>query len=145
VIWGKFLATFLLICVALLLTLPYYITVWSLGPIDHGAVWSGYLGLLLMSGAYISIGILTSCLTNNQIVAFLLALFTGLFLHLIFGFLSSYMSGTLALAVNYISLSGHFESISRGVIDSKDIIYFLSIIILGTLFSEAILVKRSAS
>jgi ABC-2 type transport system permease protein len=145
VIWGKFLATFLLICAALLLTLPYYITVWSLGPIDHGAVWSGYLGLLLMSGAYISIGILASCLTNNQIVAFLLALFTGLFFHLIFGFISSYMSGTLALAVNYISLSGHFESISRGVIDSKDIIYFLSIIFLGTMFSEAILVKRSAS
>jgi len=145
VIWGKFLATFLLICVALLLTLPYYFTVWSLGPVDHGAVWSGYLGLLLMSGAYISIGILASCLTNNQIVAFLLALFTGLFFHLIFGFISSYMSGTLALAVNYISLSGHFESISRGVIDSKDIIYFLSIIFLGTMFSEAILVKRSAS
>ncbi len=145
VIWGKFLATFLLICVALLLTLPYYFTVWSLGPVDHGAVWSGYLGLLLMSGAYISIGILASCLTNNQIVAFLLALFTGLFLHLIFGFLSSYMSGTLALAVNYFSLSGHFESISRGVIDSKDIIYFLSIIFLGTVFAEAILVKRSAS
>jgi len=145
VIWGKFLATFLLICAALLLTLPYYITVCSLGPIHHGAVWSGYLRLLLMSGAYISIGILASCLTNNQIVAFLLALFTGLFFHLIFGFISSYMSGTLALAVNYISLSGHFESISRGVIDSKDIIYFLSIIFLGTMFSEAILVKRSAS
>lgn len=142
---GKFLATFLLICVALLLTLPYYFTVWSLGNIDHGAVWSGYLGLLLMSGAYISIGILASCLTNNQIVAFLLALFTGLFLHIIFGFLSSYMSGTLASVISYLSLSGHFESISRGVIDSKDVIWFLSVIFLGMVTAEAVLVKRSAS
>lgn len=143
--WGKFLATFLLICIALLLTLPYYITVWSLGPIDHGAVWSGYLGLLLMSAAYISIGIFASSITNNQIVAFLLALFIGLFFHIIFGFLASNMSGTIASVFSYLSLSGHFESISRGVIDSKDIIFFLSIIFLGITAAEAVMVKRSVN
>jgi len=143
--WGKFLATFLLICIALLLTLPYYITVWSLGPIDHGAVWSGYLGLLLMSAAYISIGIFASSITNNQIVAFLLALFIGLFFHIIFGFLASNMSGTIASVFSYLSLSGHFESISRGVIDSKDIIFFLSIIFLGIVAAEAVMVKRSVN
>ncbi|MBN2519551.1 MAG: ABC transporter permease, partial [Bacteroidales bacterium] len=63
---GKFLATLILILIALVLTLPYYFTVWSIGPIDHGAVWSGYLGLLLMSAAYISIGIFASSITNNQ-------------------------------------------------------------------------------
>jgi len=145
VLWGKFLANFILIAAALALTLPYYITVWSLGPIDHGAVWSGYLGLLLMSGAYISIGLFASSLANNQIVAFLLALFIGIFFHVLFGFLASNMSGLIASVFSYLSLGSHFESISRGVIDSKDIIYFLSVIFMGIICSEAILVKRSVN
>ncbi|HEY7751303.1 MAG TPA: ABC transporter permease subunit, partial [Ignavibacteriaceae bacterium] len=71
VVLGKFLACLILICIALALTLPYYITVWAIGPIDHGAVWSGYLGMILMSMAYIAIGLFASSITNNQIVAFL--------------------------------------------------------------------------
>jgi ABC-2 type transport system permease protein len=129
----------------LLLTLPYYITVWSLGPVDHGAVWAGYLGLLLMSSAYISIGLFASSLTNNQIVAFLLALFIGIFFHIIFGFLASNMSGVVASVFSYLSLSSHFGSISRGVIDSKDITYFLSIIFMGIIAAEAIVVKRTVN
>jgi len=145
VIWGKFFATLLLIAIALLLTIPYYITVWSLGPVDHGAVWTGYLGLLLMSSAYISIGLFASSLTNNQIVAFLLALFIGIFFHIIFGFLASNMSGLIGAVFSYLSLSTHFESVSRGVIDSKDIIYFLSIIFMGIIAAEAIVVKRTVN
>ncbi len=143
VLWGKFLATLILIAVALALTLPYYLTVWKLGPVDHGAVWSGYLGLLLMSSAYISVGLFASTISTNQIVAFLLALFIGIFFHIIFGFLASNMSGIVAAVFNYLSLSSHFESISRGVIDSKDIIYFLSVIVLGVMGAEAVLVKRT--
>ncbi len=143
IIWGKFLATLLLIIIALALTLPYYITIWNLGPIDHGAVWTGYLGLILMSSAYISIGIFTSSVTNNQIVAFLLALLIGIFFHIIFGVLAGSLSGFLGSIFNYLSLSTHYESISRGVIDSKDIIYFLSIILLGLIGSEAVLAKRN--
>lgn len=142
ILWGKFLAILLLIIIALALTIPYYITVWSLGPIDHGAVWSGYFGLILMSSAYISIGIFTSCLTNNQIIAFLLALLTGIFFHVIFNMLSSNFTGSISSIFNYLSLSTHFESISRGVLDSKDIIYFLSVIFLGLTGSEAVLMKR---
>ena len=145
VLWGKFFATLILIGIALALTIPYYITVWSLGPIDHGAVWTGYLGLLLMSAAYISIGIFASSLTKNQIVAFLLALFTGIFFHLIFGFLASNMSGIPATIFSYLSLSAHYDSITRGVIDTKDIIYFLSIIFMGIISAEAILVKRTVN
>lgn len=144
-LWGKFLATLILIGIALVLTFPYYITVWKLGPIDHGAVWTGYLGLVFMSSAYISIGILASTITNNQIVAFLLALFIGIFFHIIFGFLASNMSGMLGSVFNYLSLSNHFQSISRGVIDSKDIIYFLSIILMGIVSAEAVLVKRTVN
>ncbi|HKJ43557.1 MAG TPA: ABC transporter permease [Sunxiuqinia sp.] len=145
ILWGKFLAVLLLIVVALALTLPYYITVWKLGPIDNGAVWSGYLGLILMSSAYISIGIFSSSITNNQIVAFLLSLLIGIFFHIIFGALAGSMTGTLGSVFNYLSLSTHFESISRGVIDSKDLIYFLSIIFLGLIGSEAILAKRNTN
>ena len=145
VVWGKFFATLLLIAIALLLTFPYYFTVWSLGPVDHGAVWTGYLGLLLMSSAYISIGLFSSSLTNNQIVAFLLALFIGIFFHIIFGFLAGNMSGLIGAIFSYLSLSTHFESVSRGVIDSKDIIFFLSIIFLGIIAAEANMVKRTVN
>ncbi len=143
IIWGKFFATLLLIVIALALTLPYYITIWNIGPIDHGAVWTGYLGLILMSSAYISIGIFTSSVTNNQIVAFLLALMIGIFFHIIFGILAASFSGTIGSIFNYLSLSTHYESIARGVVDSKDIIYFLSIIFLGLIGSEAVLAKRN--
>src|ERR1051325_4026029 len=95
IIFGKFLACLILIGVALLLTLPYYITVWKLGPIDHGAVWTGYIGLLLMSATYISIGLFTSSITNNQIVAFLLAIFIGIFFHIIFDVLANSFAGTI--------------------------------------------------
>ena len=83
IIAGKFLSAFLLICITLALTLPYYFTVASIGKIDHGAVWMGYLGLLFMSASYISIGLFASSITSNQIVAFLSALFIGIFFHLI--------------------------------------------------------------
>ena len=142
IISGKFLSTMILIAIALALTLPYYITVASLGDIDHGAVWLGYLGLILMSGAYISIGLFTSSLTNNQIVAFLLALLIGILFHIIFNVLAGSMSNTLGNVFHYLSMSTHFESISRGVLDSKDLIYFLSIIFLGLVGAEAVLVKR---
>src|ERR1039457_129657 len=67
IIAGKFLAALMLICISLLFTLPYYISVASMGKIDHGAVWMGYLGLLFMSASYISIGLFASSITNNQI------------------------------------------------------------------------------
>ena len=121
---GKFLSALLLIAITLGLTIPYYITVASIGPIDHGAVWTGYLGLLLMSSAYIGIGVFASSQTNNQIVAFLLALLIGIFFHLLFGILSGNFSGFLGHILNYLSLNTHYSSITRGVIDSKDIIYF---------------------
>lgn len=143
VVTGKFFATLLLIAITLALTIPYYITVSKIGPIDHGAVLSGYLGLILMSATYISIGIFASSITNNQIISFLLALLIGLFFHIIFGVLSGNFTGFLGEIFNYLSLSSHFESISRGVIDSKDIIYFLSIIFLGLFLSEANLSKRN--
>ncbi len=142
VVLGKFLSTLLLIIFALILTLPYYITVANLGNIDNGAVWSGYLGLIFLSAAYISIGIFASSISKNQIVGFLVALFIGIFFQIIFSVLANGSSGFFANLFNYLSLSTHFDSISRGVIDSRDLIYFLSIIFLGLSSTEAVLGKR---
>jgi ABC-2 type transport system permease protein len=142
IVAGKFLSTLLLIVIALALTLPYYITIARLGDIDHGAVWLGYLGLILMSASYISIGIFTSSFTNNQIVAFLLALFIGIFFHIIFDVISSSLTSVSGGVFYYLSMSMHFESISRGVLDSKDLVYFCSIIFLGLFGAQMVLVKR---
>jgi ABC-2 type transport system permease protein len=143
VVLGKFTAAILLIGIALALTLPYYITVANLGPIDHGTVWTGYLGLLLMSGVYISIGLFTSSITDNQIVSFLLALFIGIFFHWIFGIIAGSFTGTISQIFSYLSVNTHYESISRGVVDTKDLIYFISVILLGLVSAEAALSKRN--
>ena len=126
-IWGKFLGSLLVIGIALALTIPYIITLSSIGNFDLGANLMGYLGLLLMSAAYIGIGIFTSSISTNQIVAFLSALFVGLFFHIIFGVLANNMSGSLGGIFSFLDLNTHFESIARGVLDTKDIIYFASI------------------
>jgi len=142
VVLGKFLSCLLLVGIALLLTLPYYITVSSLGEMDHGATISGYLALFLMSAVYISIGLFASSLTSNQIVAFLLALLIGIFFHFLFDVMASGASGFVGELLNTLSLSKHFDSLSRGVIDSKDIIYFLSITVMGLILSEYMISKR---
>ena len=133
----------MLVAIALALTLPYYYTVSTVGDMDHGAAISGYIGLLLVSAAYISIGIFASSLTNNQIVAFLMALVIGIFFQFLFGFLASSMTGPLASIIGGLSVTEHFESISRGVIDTKDVIFFLSLTIIGILLSEVIISKRN--
>lgn len=143
VILGKFFACLILIAVALVLTLPYYITIWALGPVDHGAVWCGYLGMILMSMAYIAIGLFASSITNNQIVAFLLALLIGVLFLIIFDVLSGSFTGTIGQLLNFLSMSTHFDSISRGVIDTRDLFYFLSITFFGLMLAETSLSKRN--
>lgn len=135
VILAKFLANLGMIAFALLLTLPYYFTISSLGPVDHGAVWCGYLGLLFLSAFYISIGLFASSITNNQITGFLLSLFIGLFFHIIFEALASTSRGVLAEILSYLSVSAHYQSMAIGVIDSKDLVFFLSFISLGLYLS----------
>lgn len=142
VVLGKFTATLVLIIIALLLTLPYYITLSTLGPLDHGATLTGYLGLIFMSAAYISIGIFASSISTNQIVGYLLALVIGIFFQIIFSFVGSGMSGFAGQVFHYLSLTTHYESMARGVIDSKDLIFFLSIIFLGLSLTASNLAKN---
>lgn len=143
VLAGKYLACLILIGLALAFTLPFYVVVAWLGPVDHGAVWCGYLGLLLLSSGYISLGLFASSITNNQIVAFLLALLLGLFFQLIFDLIANSTTGLLAGIMHFLSFTAHFDSISRGVVDSRDLIFFVSITLLGLLLAEVQLIKRN--
>lgn len=144
VILGKYFATLILITISLVLTLPYVITVSKIGNLDAGGTFCGYLALLLISAAYASIGLFTSSITSNQIVAFLSALFIGLFFHIIFQIIAGGMKGFLGQIVNYFSITFHFESLARGVLDSKDVVYFASIIFMGLFLTEVSLSKRNA-
>jgi ABC-2 type transport system permease protein len=128
-----------------LATLPYVITVSSIGNLDNGGTICGYFGLLLMSITYTAIGIFASSITTNQIVAFMTALFIGLFFHIIFGVLAQNFTGSIGQIFETLNLQSHFESISRGVIDSKDLVYFLSITVLGLYLGESSLSKRHSS
>jgi ABC-2 type transport system permease protein len=145
VLWGKFLACFALIFFALLCTIPYYITIINLGKVDSGVVLCGYIGLLLISSAYIAIGIFASSITNNQIVAFLISLFIGIFFQVLFGMLGSNMNGTMGETLNYLSLSAHYDAVTRGVVDSRDLVYFGSVIFMSLILAETSLAKRSIS
>jgi len=123
--------------------MPYVITISKIGNLDAGGMICGYLALLLISAAYASIGLFTSSLTGNQIVAFLSALFIGLFFHIILQIVAGGMKGSLGQIVNKLSMTVHFESLSRGVLDSKDLIYFGSIIFMGLFLTEVSLAKRN--
>jgi len=143
IVAGKFLACLILVLIALLCTIPYYITVSQLGNVDDGAVIGGYLGMALLAASYISIGLFASSLTQNQIVAFLVALFIGIFFHMLFDVIGSGLRGTIGEFFSYLSIRTHVDSMSRGVIDSRDIIYFLSIIAVGLVGTQIMLSKRN--
>ena len=140
IVAGKFLAAWALIGIALLPTLIYYITVAFLGDIDNGPVIGGYLGLLLMAGVYVAIGLLASSLTENQIVAFiigLLMMFAFYMMDKILIFVPDFMTSV----VEYLGIDFHFANIARGVIDSRDVVYFGSV--LGfTLYLSVVSLER---
>lgn len=139
---GKFLASFLMVCITLAFTLPYYYTITQLGNADHGALLGGYFGLLLLSAAYTAIGIFASSITNNQIIAFLLALFICVVFQLLLGFIAQFSGGFIEDLLSTLSMSEHFQSISRGVLDTKDIIYFGSIVFLFLFLAEIMVERR---
>jgi ABC-2 type transport system permease protein len=129
---GKFLATMALVIIALLPTLLYFYTVYSLGKpignIDTGAFWGAYLGLLMLSACYLSVGIFASSLTDNQIVAFILAAFISFVLYLGFDGLAAlpFLKGSNQVVAS-IGINEHYRSISRGLIDIADVAYFVGV------------------
>lgn len=129
VIVGKFLAALSLLLVALALTLPYAVTISFFGPLDWGPVWGGYLGLILLGATCLAIGLMASSFTENQIVAFVIALFASMLFLMVDKFIA-FLPATLAQWAEYLSFSKHFENASRGVIDSRDVVFYLSFTLL---------------
>jgi ABC-2 type transport system permease protein len=141
IVLGKFLAAWTLLAATLAPTLVYLVTLMLLGTPDLGPVVTGYLGLMLTGGVYIAIGLFASSLTENQIVAFLI----GMVIILAF-FLADkvllYMPGAIAPTVEYLGIDYHFSNIARGVIDSRDIIYFGSVLGFALMTATASLERR---
>jgi ABC-2 type transport system permease protein len=132
---GKFLAAWTIAAVALLLTIPLWITVNVLGSPDNAAIFTAYLASLLMAGAYIAIGSAMSALTPAQVVAFVLAvlisfLLTALGLPLVLDFFSSVVGGAVAETVARFSIMHHFDAAQRGVVEFRSVFYFVSLIAL---------------
>jgi ABC-2 type transport system permease protein len=127
IVLGKFLAAWALICISLLPTLIHYFTLAALGDIDNGPVVGGYLGLMLMAGVFVAVGLFASSLTENQIVAMIIGLVL-MFVLMILDKILMYVPEFMNTVVEFLGVDFHFSNIARGVIDSRDIVYFLSIL-----------------
>jgi ABC-2 type transport system permease protein len=126
VVLGKFLATLGLVAVLLLLTAPYAFMVNNLGNLDFGPVWVGYVGLLLFGAAAIAIGLFFSSITENQIVAFMLTWITLLVLWIL-DYLGAAFSGVIGDIFSFISWQRRMTPFARGLLDLRNVVYFLSV------------------
>lgn len=140
IILGKFLAAWALVGIAMLPTLIYYITIASIGDIDSGPVIGGYVGLLLLAGVYVGVGLLASSLTDNQVVAFIIG-FLFVFAFFMLDKILIYVPEWLTSTVEFLGVDYHFSNIARGVIDSRDLIYFASVLGM-TLYLSVISLER---
>lgn len=127
---GKFFACWILLALALLLTLPLPITVSFLGDVDWGPVWSGYIAALLLGGAYISMGLFISARCDNQIVSLILTVALASVFYVIgAGVLTNLVGNQTAEVMRSVGTGSRFESITRGVLDMRDLYYYLSLIV----------------
>lgn len=129
VVAGKFLASFCFLAITILLSISVPITVSLLGSPDPGPIIGGYIGALLMGAAYLAIGLWISSFTENQIVAFILGVVITFTLFIVGNpFVTMAAPSMLVPVLNYIGLGNHFQSIERGVLDTRDILYYFSVI-----------------
>jgi len=130
IVLGKYLAGWLLVTLALVPTLLYYFSVSYLaepvGNIDSGAFWGSFIGLFFLAAVYVAIGVFSSSLSNNQIISFVVAVVLSFFFYYGFEILTSFFtSGQSIQIIEYLGIHAHYKSMSRGVIDSHDLLYFL--------------------
>jgi ABC-2 type transport system permease protein len=133
ILLAKYFASVTLLVIALIPTLVYYISMYNLGNpvgiIDGGATFTSYLGLILLGATFVAIGIFASCITSSQIVAFILGMFLCWVFYDGLSLIGSFnLMGSFDSVVQYFGMAMHYDSIKRGVIDSSDLIYFLSLI-----------------
>lgn len=145
IVLGKFTASFALTLVALIPSLIYYFSISKLGNpvgnIDTAGVIGSYIGLSLLALVFCAIGVLASSLTVNQIVSFILAAFLCFIFYTGFDSLAT-LSGSLALTVKQFGILYHYEALSKGLIDSRDVIYFLSVAALMLLGAKTVIGSR---
>lgn len=142
---GKFLAAWAFTGLALMLNFPLWITVNYLGSPDNGVIFAGFVGSFLMAGGFLAIGACISALTKNQVIAFVLSLIVSLIFVLsgygiVLDFFSSWAPRALVEVISSFSFLTHFDAISKGVIDMRDLLYFISVILVW-LFANAIVIN----
>ena len=148
IVLGKYFAAILLWLFALLPTFIYFICIKKLGladaPIDSGSTWGSYIGLFFLGAVFVAIGVFSSSISHNQIVAFLLGVFFCYLMYDAFFRISSLsvFEGRLDYFIQSIGLNAHYDSISRGVVDTRDIIYFISVITLFIIGTRTALESR---
>ncbi len=142
IVLGKFFAAWALVGIALLPTLLYYVTIAFLGGIDNGPVVGGYFGLMLMAGVYVAIGLFASSLTDNQVVAFILG-FVFVFAIYMLDKILFYVPEWMTTTVEFLGIDYHLSNIARGLIDTRDVIYFFSMLGFTLLLSIGSLQRRN--
>lgn len=147
IILAKYLAGFVLVIFSLLPTLIYYYSIHKLGSpagnIDTGGMWGSYIGLLFLGAAFVSIGIFASAITDNQVVSFILALFLCFFIYTGFDYMGSFaLFAKIDNIILALGINSHYISMSRGVIDTRDVIYFLSLISIFIFGTRTVLESR---
>jgi ABC-2 type transport system permease protein len=126
ILLGKYLAALALYGLMLVATLVYPLIVAYFAPLDWGPILTGYLGLLLLGGAFLAVGILASSLTENQIVAAIVS-FGILLIFWVLGWRAESLGGAWGSILSHLSLLDHFDSFARGVLDTKDVVYYLNL------------------
>jgi ABC-2 type transport system permease protein len=147
IVMAKFLSGLILVIFSLLPTLVYFFSVYQLGlpkgNIDLGGTWGSYIGLLFLGASFVAIGMFASTITDNQIISFIVAVFLCGFLYIGFDFIYSFaLFGKVDLLIKSLGMNDHYQSMSRGVLDTRDMIYFLGLISLFILLSRYSIERR---
>lgn len=147
IVLSKYFAGVLLVLFSLLPTLVYFLSVYLLGDpvgvMDVGGTWGSYIGLFFLAAIYVAIGIFASSLTDNQIIAFILSSVLCVFLYCGFDLVASMvLSGKTAALISSIGINSHYESMSRGVVDSRDVIYYLVVICVFVFLTKEVLERK---
>ncbi len=148
IIIGKYGASLILLLFSLLPTLFYYYTIYFLsapvGNVDTGAIIGSYIGLFLLGATFVAIGLFASSLTENQIVAFIVGMFFCFLFYMGFNFISQFETffGIVAYWIKQVGIRAHYQSISRGVIDTRDVVYFGSVIVVFLYLTKTVLESR---
>ncbi len=150
VIFAKYFAALLLVVISLVPTFLYFFSVYQLGfpagNLDVGGILGSYVGLLFLAASFVAIGLFASSITDNQIISFILAVFLSGFAYLGFEFIYGLdLFGKVDLFIQTLGISAHYSSISRGVIDTRDLIYFISLIAFFILLTKTSLESRKWS